>query len=64
MTSGATARTQAASPARSVKLAAQAAVTFVIEGDDLPERRQAALQFPADLSALAEEQDLHGWRSP
>jgi hypothetical protein len=46
------------------EIAAQAALTFAVEGDDLTERRQAALQLPADLSALAEEQDSHGWRSP
>ena len=29
------------------------------QGDELAERCQAALQFPADLSVLAEQQDFH-----
>jgi hypothetical protein len=44
--------------------AAQFAIAFVIQGDHGSERSQAALQLPADLSALAEEQDFHGSRPP
>jgi len=30
------------------------------KGDDFTERGEAALQFPADLSAFTEEEDFHG----
>lgn len=46
-----------------VEIAAQAAIPFAVEGDDLAERCQTALQFPANLAALAEKQDLH-WSRP
>jgi hypothetical protein len=46
------------------EIAAQVALTLAVEGNDLTERRQAALQLPANLSAFAEKQDSHGWRSP
>jgi uncharacterized RmlC-like cupin family protein len=65
MTSGATARTHVNEAGEIGEVATQAALTpRVIEGDDLAERRQTALQLPADLSAFPEEKDSHGWRSP
>ena len=56
ITSGRSARTVAASDSGSAK---SAAVAVEVERDQLAERRQRALQLPADLAVLAEEEDLH-----
>ena len=44
------------------KRQAQSIGGVVVECDDFSERRKAALQFPADLPAHAEQQDLHSLR--
>ena len=46
------------------EIAAQPALRLPIESDDAAQGCKAALQFPADLSAFAKEQDVHPWRSP
>ncbi|CAJ1880173.1 hypothetical protein PEKONANI_03326 [Aeromonas jandaei] len=35
-----------------------------VNGSDAPERRQCALQLPADLTILAKQQNMHQVRSP
>ena len=38
----------------------EAGRAVVVEGHELTQRREAALEFPADLAVLAEEKDFHG----
>jgi hypothetical protein len=38
----------------------EAGRAVVVEGHELTQRGEAALEFPADLAVLAEEKDFHG----
>ena len=46
-------------PGQTGEIAAACVVTIGVECDKFAKRGQAALQFPADLTAFAEEQDAH-----
>jgi len=43
------------------QVAAQAGRAAAIQRHQLAQRRQTALQLPAELAVLAQQQDLHGW---
>ena len=56
-------RARAARPGRA-KSSRQGGGAVDVDRDHLAEQRQRALQLPADLSVLAEQQDLHAGRCP
>ena len=45
---------------RVCEVTGEAGRAVVVEGHELTQRSEAALEFPADLAVLAEEKDFHG----